>query len=268
MPEIRVRGRKICFGAQPEAFDRSALAILFIHGTGGDRDDWKAQLEGLSDSVTVIALELPGHGTSERPGEATVVAYAGWVSDFVKSLALKKVVVVGNSLGSAITLWLALYPEPWLAGIGLVGAGARLRVHPAFLEGVCHDKAKAMDMMTDSALGAAPEPALRKAVYEKFMANPAEIIHGDLAACNGFDVMEGLQQISLPTAIVVGQDDRLTPVKYSQLLHEALPGSHMTVIPGAGHLVMLERPAEFNDCMRHFLASLPKEERQHDLLLC
>lgn len=258
MPEVMIRGRKIGFGAQPEVFDPSGLAMVFIHGTGGDRDDWKAQLEGLSDRMTVIALELPGHGASEAPGESTVPAYAEWVAEFVEILGLKKVVVVGNSLGSAVTLWLALYPAAWLVGIGLVGSGARLRVHPSFVEGVLRDKEKALEMLADFALSGEPDPAVRAAVKEKFSANSPETIHGDLAACNEFDVMASLSQISLPAVIVVGEEDRLTPVKYSQFLHDALPGSRLTVIPKAGHLVMMERPTEFNACMSEFVSSLPK----------
>ena len=134
MPDISIRSRRLAYEARPEIYDKSALAVIFIHGSGGDREDWRGQLEGLSDQATIIALELPGHGASEPPGETTIPAYSQWVTNFVETLGLRKVVLVGCSLGSAITQWIALSTPSWLVGIGLVGAGARLRVHPAFLD--------------------------------------------------------------------------------------------------------------------------------------
>jgi pimeloyl-ACP methyl ester carboxylesterase len=256
MPEISVRGRGMAFEAKPAVFDASSLAVLFIHGTGGDLNDWRFQLESLSDRFTVISVSLPGHGDSEETGDSTVAAFSERVSAFIETLGLRKVVVVGCSLGSAIALWLSLSQKPWLAGIGLVGSGSRLRVHPALLEGVLQDKDRALGMLVDFALGQNPEATLRSLVLQKFLANPAQTIHDDLAACNEFDVMDRLGHVSVRTVIIVGEEDRLTPVKYSRFLHEGIPGSTMTVIPRAGHLVMVERPVEFDAALAEFLSSL------------
>ncbi|MBI5569845.1 MAG: alpha/beta fold hydrolase [Desulfomonile tiedjei] len=258
MPEVSVRGRKLAFEVKPETFDRGALAVVCIHGTAGDREDWRFQLDGLSGRFTVIALELPGHGASDPPDEPTVPEFAQAVEVFVETLGLQRVVLVGCSLGSAITQWLALSPKPWLVGIGLVGAGARLRVHPALREGVLQDKDTAVDLFADFALGASPDPALRQLVREKFLHSSAELIYRDLTACNDFDVMERVGQVSLPTCIIVGEEDKLTPPKYAQFLHKAIAGSSLTTIPGAGHLVMVEKPAEFNASLSAFLGSLDR----------
>ena len=256
MPVVSVDGRKLAFEAKPETFDSAALAVVCIHGTAGDRDDWRRQLDGLSDRFTVVALELPGHGKSDPPGESTVPRYAQWVENFIETLGLQKVVVVGCSLGSAITQWIALLRKPWLLGIGLVGSGARLRVHPSLREGALQNQEQAVTMLTDYALAESTGSALRSAVKEKFMRNPPELIYGDLTACHEFDVMERVHEISLPTCILVGEADRLTPVKYSQFLHEAIAGSALSVIPGAGHLVMMEKPEEFNAALSGFLGTL------------
>lgn len=256
MPALPVQGRKLAFEAKPETFNRSSLAVVFIHGTGGDLNDWKYQLDGLSDRFTIISVSLPGHGESEGPGESTVPAFSQCIAEFVETLGLKKVVVVGCSLGSAITLWLAIEARPWLAGIGLVGAGGRLRVHPQLLEGVLTDKDKSLDMLTEYALSQNPDGTLRALVHQKFHRNSAQAIHDDLAACNEFDVMARLSKISVPVAIIVGEDDRLTPVKYSQFLVQGIPGSKLSTIPGAGHLVMLEKPNEFNNALADFLETV------------
>jgi pimeloyl-ACP methyl ester carboxylesterase len=256
MPEISIQGYKLAFEAKPAVFDASALAVVFIHGTGGDQNDWRYQLDGLSDRFTVISLSLPGHGDSEGPAQSSVATFSQRVSDFVETLGLQKVVMVGCSLGSAITLWLAIAQKPWLAGIGLVGSGGRLRVHPALLDGVLQDKDKALEMLGAYALGQDPDTNLRNTVLEQLRRNPAEVIHADLAACNAFDVMDRLREISVPVVIIVGEEDKLTPVKYSRFLQEGISGSDLRLISGAGHLVMLEKPAEFNTALADFVSGV------------
>jgi pimeloyl-ACP methyl ester carboxylesterase len=256
MPTVLVQGRKLAYEANPRNFDPSKLAVVCVHGTGGDLNDWKFQLEGLADRVTVISLSLPGHAESEGPGESTVPDFAASVSAFIETLGLTKVIVVGCSLGSAITLWLAIEHKPWLTGIGLVGSGSRLRVHPLLLDGVLADKDKSLLMLTEFALSQNPDSSLKALVLEQFQSNSAQIIHDDLAACNAFDVTSRLGDISVPVTIIVGEEDRLTPVKYSQFLLQGIPGSQLTVIPGAGHLVMVEKPNEFNAALAEFAEKL------------
>ena len=256
MSEIKVRGRSLAFEARPENFNKSALTALFIPGSGGDREEWRGQLEGLSNRFNIIALELPGHGKSDPPGETGVAAYADWVVDFIEGLGLSKVVIIGCSLGSAITQWIALDPKPWLVGIGLVGSGARLRVHPDFLQGMLRFNKDILVSFADFALSREPDPAIKSAVRDRFLTGSVELIHGDLSACDKFDLMDKVAQIALPTCIVVGEDDRLTPPKYSRFLQSAITGSRLAVIPGAGHLAMMEKPKEFNQVVGDFLEEL------------
>ena len=256
MPEITIRGRSLAFEARPENFDKSALTTIFIHGSGGDRDEWRGQLEGLSNRFNVIALELPGHGKSDPPGENSIAEYAVWVVDFIENMGLSKVVIIGCSLGSAITQWIALNPKPWLVGIGLTGAGARLRVHPDFLKGMLHCDKDTLVTFADFAISRDADPVIRSAIRDRFLKGSIELIHGDLSACDEFDFMDKVAQIDLPTCIVVGEEDRLTPPKYSRFLQSAIKGSCLTVIPGAGHLAMMEKPQEFNESVANFLEKL------------
>ncbi|MBM3298616.1 MAG: alpha/beta hydrolase [Deltaproteobacteria bacterium] len=254
MPEINVRGRLLAYGVEPSSFDRSSLATVFIHGTGGDRDDWKYQLSGLSPIATMIALELPGHGASSGPGEASVPEFAKWVVEFVEALGLEKVVLVGCSLGSAITQTIALAAPPWLKGIGLVGSGARLRVHPMFLDGLrSAENLGALKVLAEFCLSPAAGESVIEALREKMAGLSAEQVYNDLFACNEFDVMDRVKHIALPAWILVGEDDKLTPVKYSQYLHKEIPGSTLVIVPEAGHLAMAEKPELFNSSFEQFL---------------
>lgn len=253
MAEVLISGRNLAYEAQPASFDKSRPVVVFIPGSGGDREDWRGQLSGMSDRYARIALELPGHGKSDPPGESSVEAYANWVADFVDALGLEKVVLVGCSLGSAIVLWLALAPVSWLKGIVLVGSGARLKVHPAFLDGLMSDEAKAVDLMVDYSLSPSTGGSLREEVRSKYGATSASLIHGDLSACNEFDVMGRINEITIPTCIIAGEDDRLTPVKYSRFLESAIVGARLNTVPEAGHLVMMEKTDEFNRILEGFL---------------
>ncbi|MEW6348673.1 MAG: alpha/beta hydrolase [Thermodesulfobacteriota bacterium] len=257
MRQILVNGRRIGYEVRPETLDEAALTLVMIHGSGGHKADWGAQLEGLSNGHAVVALDLPGHGDSDPPGEQNVAAYAEWVTGFVEALGLSRVMLVGCSLGSATALWLALHPRPWLRAVGLVGAGARLKVHPAFLDGFLKDSQAAIGMLVEYALFQGSTDSLRQTIRSQFLGCPVELLHGDFTACNEFDVMERVGSVELPTWIVVGAEDRLTPPKYSAFLHDRIPGSRLDMIPGAGHLVMIEKPDAFNSLLRGFLATLP-----------
>ncbi|MFH0821901.1 MAG: alpha/beta hydrolase [Pseudomonadota bacterium] len=254
MPKVTVRDRVLSYDVNPRSYHETAPAVLFIHGSGRDFEDWQGQLSGLSKTVTAVAVDLPGHGGSAPPGESSVDAYGRWIADFIEALRLRKVVVVGSSLGSAIALWLGINPRPWLAGIGIVGGGARLRVHPDFLEGLKVDHAKAAAGLTDFALSRKTVGSLRAEVQEKFLKCPAEITYGDLGACDRFDVMDKLGNITVPAWLCVGEDDRLTPVKYSAFLKDRIADSHMDVVPDAGHMVFLEQVERFNGLLAQFLA--------------
>jgi pimeloyl-ACP methyl ester carboxylesterase len=81
----------------------------------------------------------------------------------------------------------------------------------------------------------------------------AEILYGDFLACDRFDVMKEVEKIVLPTLILCGEDDQLTPVKYSQFLQSLIKGSKLEVLPNAGHMVMMESPEVFNEKIRAFI---------------
>ena len=85
---------------------------------------------------------------------------------------------------------------------------------------------------------------------------PVPVIEGDLRACDGFDLMEQVQKITAPTLVICGTDDLMTPPKYAEYLHQKFKESQLALIPGAGHMVMLEKPDEVNQAIEVFLEPL------------
>ncbi len=79
------------------------------------------------------------------------------------------------------------------------------------------------------------------------------MLYRDLAACNAFDIMTRIHEIQLPTLIICGTEDRLTPVKYSQYLHDKIVSSTLHIIPDAGHYVMREQPEAVNHVIEDWI---------------
>ena len=137
MPYTNVAGEKIFYFHQ-QGDPQGQHILVFVHGAGGSHLNWPPQLRRLAGANT-YALDLPGHGQSEGQGRTSISAYADFVAAFLETLGLEKVTLVGHSMGGATALDLALrYPEG-LAGLVLVGSGARLRVAPAILDGIRQD---------------------------------------------------------------------------------------------------------------------------------
>ncbi len=105
------------------------MQLIFIHGSGGCKESWQFQTQYFDKSE---AINLPGHPDGDLC--PTIEGYTNWVRQYIQSKNYREVVLVGHSLGGGVALQYALdYPED-LKAIVLIGSGARLKVHPNFLE--------------------------------------------------------------------------------------------------------------------------------------
>jgi pimeloyl-ACP methyl ester carboxylesterase len=252
MPYTNVSGEKI-FYVHHQGDPKGQGAFIFVHGAGGSHLNWPPQLRRLSGANT-YALDLPGHGQSEGQGRTSISAYADFVADFLETLGLEKGTLVGHSMGGATALDFALrYPEG-LAGLVLVGSGARLRVAPAILDGIRQDFQAAVRLICDYAYAPdAPEQLKREGRRQMGRTHP-DVLYGDFAVCDAFDVMVRLDEIRCPTLVICGTADRLTPPKYSTYLRDNIPGAQLVLVEGAGHMVMLERPEAVSQAIADFMA--------------
>lgn len=237
---------------------------IFIHGAGSNSDFWHEQRADFPDA---LYLNLPGHteargGAAVGPGMRSVEDYASWVAAQVEAAGLRAVVLNGHSMGGAITLTLALRHPVWLAGIVLTGTGARLRVLSRLLQLARADYPAAVDLIVEHSFAPMPEPPTYKQKWRlngtrrQILRTPQEVTAGDYEACDHFDVMSQVGQIAVPTMCIVGAQDAMTPPKYSEYLHSRIAGSRMEVIEGAGHMLPLEKPEEYNRKLAEFLGGL------------
>ena len=205
--------------------------------------------------ATVYAIDLPGHGKSDGAGLHAVPDYGEAVLAWMDALGLGQVILAGHSMGGAIGLSLALDCPARIAGLILVGTGARLRVDPAVLEGAAEEATfpRTVADIIKRALGPKASPRLTRQAQERMLEVRPTVLRGDFLACNQFDVMERLGGLALPVLVLCGTADAMTPVKYSEYLASRISGAELVRVDGAGHMVMLERPAEVVQAMSGFL---------------
>ncbi len=231
--------------------------VVLIHGAGGTHLYWPPEVRRLP-GYRVYALDLPGHGKSGGRGFQSIPAYARAVLDWLGVVGFHRAVFVGHSMGSAVGLSLALDYPTQVLGLGLLSAGARLRVAPLLLEAVASVTTftTAVETMVNWAFSSlAPTRVVQLAAQRMGETRPA-VLHGDFLACDTFDVIGRIGQIQCPTLVVCGEEDKLTPLRYSQFLVDNIPGASLKTIPAAGHMVMLEKPQEVASALVDFLVSI------------
>lgn len=227
--------------------------VLFLHGAGGTWKHWGLQLRDL-ENVRAVAVDLPGHGRSGGTGCDSIAGYARFVQAFLDALTWPAATIVGHSMGGAIAMWLALDSPDRVEKLGLVGTGARLRVHPAILDGLQADNPlpTLRDINARAYRSDAPDEQIERATQE-LAATPTAVIYRDFVACDTFDIMEQVGDIQQPALVLTGQQDQLTPPSYAEYLAEHIPSAQLSLIPDAGHFVMIERPQAVTDVLEEIL---------------
>lgn len=253
MPEILVQDRNVHFQDTVRATPRP---IVFLHGAGGSHHSWRDQWAGLKGVARLVIPDLPGHGKSEGPFPASIEEYSRWLAAFIGELGLGTFLLAGHSMGGAVALRAAIDGMPGLGGLLLVGTGARMKVSSAIVDGIgTRFRSYAPEMV---AMMTSPRTAaeLKDDVTSDVLSTRPATFLNDFAACTAFDVMDRLGEIKVPTLVVNGDADILTPLKYGEYLARNITDAVLKIVHDAGHLSMLEKPAEVNEAIRHFVLSL------------
>jgi pimeloyl-ACP methyl ester carboxylesterase len=231
--------------------DRPTLVLL--HGAGGSAQTFLHQLRQLDRSMNVMALELPGHGSTPGPGRDTISGYAAWVEENFSSFPIKSFFLLGHSMGGAIALELALCSWSRIKGLILIATGAELRVSAKILEGLAKQPEPTLALINQWCFPPDTDPLLVQQSLELLRQTPIQVTYNDFQACNRFDRSENISTITLPTLILGGERDVMTPPAFSEALQKQILNSKLVRVPGAGHLVMLENPREVNQAIGTFI---------------
>lgn len=261
--KISMKGMEIHVLEPGENHGEKEPSLLFLHGAGGEAAVWESQAAYFRGLHPVYRVELPGHGLSSGDGEDDIAAYAEWVHGIIKKgLPSHEWVIVGHSMGGAIALQLALEYPSFAIGLILVGTGAKLRVLPIILKMLERDPESFFKLIDLAAFCSSTPPEVRRIASESMRRCAPKVILKDFTACDHFDVRSRLREITLPCLIACGENDKLTPLKYSQYLRQNLSSGRLLLIPDAGHMVMIENPEPLNEAIKAFLDEISASDRR------
>jgi 3-oxoadipate enol-lactonase len=258
-------GRLRYLEASPPAADRPRGTLLLLHAFPLNARMWDGQLALADDGWRVIAPQLRGFddGANEPPA-TTVDDYAGDVIDLLDALHIKQVVVGGLSLGGYVAFALLRLAARYVQALILAdtrpqadtpeGVAARVRMLQLVQEkgpsAIADEMIPKLLGETTRHTGSAVEDHVRSLV----LANSTDAIAGAIRALMSRpDSTPLLASIHVPTLILVGEEDTVTPPVLSEQMHTAIAGSQLVRIPQAGHLSNLEQSDSFNAALAAFL---------------
>jgi len=228
------------------------MKLLFIPGSGSGKEAWIYQTEYFTNSE---AIALPGH--PEGKPCPSVDEYVAWLRAYIHQQQYQDVVLVGHSLGGAIVQLYGLKHGEEIKALALIGTGARLRVHPDFQAAVkqmIYDES-AWRKYVEDAYSSADLKARSAMIEARTRISPAVML-SDLLCCDKFDIMDRVHTIKVPTLVICGSEDEMTPVKYTKYLAGKIDGAIKVIVDGATHAVAREKPREVNQAIESFLAGL------------
>ncbi len=233
------------------------LPVVFIHGACEDHSIWDQQVKHLSGLCRTVVLDLPGHGRSDPMREVSIDVYSDFLRSFLREIGIEKAVIVGHSMGGAIALKFCLMQPEMVLALILVDTGAKLGVHPAFMEAIRNDHVRALkQFVTKYGVSKSTNRQALDSILGLMCRASRETAIADFEACDSFDVRDQISNIKVPTLIIVGREDSMTPLEWSEFMRDRIEGSKIKVIPGSSHFPMIENPQELNRAMEEFIMGI------------
>jgi 3-oxoadipate enol-lactonase len=242
-----------------EAGCGDATPILFLHGVGSDKSVWRPQLDHFGPTRRALAFDYPGYGDSEFVEGATRDDYAAAILAAMDALDIRRAHVCGLSLGGVIAIAMHAAAPRRCASLTIADSFA---VHPDG-QGI-HDRSvaasRAMTMRelaearSGLLLGSVATDELRAEVIETMAAIDPAAYRLGAAAVWLADQRDRAAAIDVPTLMIVGEEDGITPPALSEELQSLIPRSRLVTIAAAGHLANAEQPQAFNEAIESFLA--------------
>lgn len=250
------------------AKETSSKYIIFLHGFPFNKNMWREQLESLSEDTTGIAVDIRGHGMSTSGhGYFSIDVFAKDLGVFMKKLNVDNAVLCGVSMGGYIALRACeLFPEQ-ISGLILADTHSKSDDNTAKQKRFDTIQAVLRHGRRPFAIGFVPnlfsehsiqnKPDAIELVKSSIRRNNVDTICATLLAlASRTDTTEALSRISVPTLLIRGKEDKITPLHLMQEMADQIPGATFIEIDQCGHLPNLEDPEVFNNAMNKFLERL------------
>jgi len=257
MPYIDFKGKKLFYIIKEKNEARlNNRAIIFIHGSGGVSLIWQNQLESNKLKYNLLAVDLPSHGKSDDISNITLDLYIEVIKKLKNFLNLEKLVLCGHSLGGAIVLSYYFKNPDDVEALILCSTGARLRASPKIFQHLSEGTKQYLNYIQPLLFHRKTPKSIIKIFLNQFSIMNPQVTYKDFQICDSFDRLKEMDLIYIPCLILCGDEDKLTPVKYSQYFDEHIKNSRIHVIKNAGHMVMLEQPELVNQFIQEFIETL------------
>jgi pimeloyl-ACP methyl ester carboxylesterase len=252
--QLSVQGTDIFVSTGGRDFDASLPTAVLLHGAGFDHTTWALHSRWFAHhGYGVLAPDLPGHGRSGGAPLTSIADMADWTAALISAAGAQKARLVGHSMGSLIAVETAARHPDKVSALNLIGTAAAMTVGPDLLKAAQANDRDAVDMMSiwglgfPAGLGGSLAPGLwmltgAQRVLEN---NRPGVLFTDLSACNAYqNALAAAAKVSVPTTLILGERDMMTPSKAGKVLAAAIPNARTIVLSGAGHMMMNERPDE------------------------
>ena len=247
-------------------------AVVFIHGLGGNWQNWLENIPRVAQHRRVIAMDLPGHGESEMPADKiSISGYGMWVDELLERIDVDQAILVGNSMGGFIATEMAIsHPRRVCALVIAAAAGisqTNVRRHP--LMTILRSGTAIASWVGANSHKVAARPRARHLSTAFVFRHPsrlppdlmAEVMRGAgkpafmkaLDACLSYDFRDRLEDVRCSTLIVWGAEDVIVPKEDADEFNRHIPHAKKVVFDETGHCPQMERPREFNHCLLEFL---------------
>jgi pimeloyl-ACP methyl ester carboxylesterase len=273
--DVEVRGTRVHYAEMaPPEDERDPLALVFVHGLSGCWQNWLENVPHFARRHRVLALDLPGFGSSPvPPWEISIPEYGRLLNDFCDAVGAQDVAVIGNSMGGFVAAEAAISEPEQFEQLVLVSAAgvssARLRRGPTAVAARMIGVASPLLLSAQTRIFRRPRArrlafrgifdrptALRpELVWEFFQGGErAESFVEALTSLAGYDILDRLEQVDVPTLIVWGRQDHVVPPADASEYARRIGGARLEVFDRCGHVPMAERPRRFNRLVEDFLS--------------
>ncbi|HWL27417.1 MAG TPA: alpha/beta hydrolase [Burkholderiaceae bacterium] len=250
--------------------DSNGLCVVLLHSLAMDHRFWRLVVPEMARKTSVVCIDVRGHGQSSKPeGPYSIPQFAEDAKKVVQALGYDRAIVGGASMGGCISLQFAIdYPE-LTAAAALIDTTSwygptavqdwELRAEKACTEGFASMvKFQTTRWFSDAFREA--QPKLVQDCVDAFLANDVDAYAETCRAMGAFNAFDQAAKVTVPTAVIVGEEDYAAPVDMARHLHESIKGSTLTIIPAARHLTPLETPDVIIEALTDLLARVTAEQ--------
>ena len=254
---IEIENKSVHASDAGQGIDNSKDTIVFLHGSGLSHIVWSLTEQFFSSkNFNVLSIDLPGHGNSEGPCLDSIEKITDWLEKVFEKLNLKNLILVGHSQGCLEAIEYSFKYKKRLKKMVLMGGSYRMPVNKDLIDLASNGDSDAVKLMmkwgyegSKKFIGGNP--------IERIIQSPrdiSEILAVDLIACNNYaNGSEAVQSISCPIMLVFGELDKMVNLEAGKKFANLVKNSTTYIIPGCGHMIMIEKAFEMREKVLEFL---------------